>query len=62
MEPLQEILQTVREIRQAQIAARETQLKAVKTYRRLLALGGLFFLIIVASYIIWCYVVVTHVK
>jgi hypothetical protein len=34
MDPIQEILETVRTIRQAQIEGRETQLKALKTVRR----------------------------
>ena len=33
MDPIQEILETLRTIRQAQIEGRETQLKALKTVR-----------------------------
>jgi len=60
MDPTDEILQIVKEIRQAQIDARKTQLDAVQRSRRLILLGGIFFAILTVAYIVWCWVVVTH--
>jgi hypothetical protein len=62
MDPIQEILETVRAVRQAQIEARQTQLKAVNTYRRIIVIGGFGFAILLIAYVIWCYVIIAHSK
>ena len=58
MDPIQEILETVREMKAMQIQSRQTQLQAVTR----LLFGGLFFGIITVAYIAWSWFVLSHSK
>lgn len=53
MDPIQEILETVRLMRQ-------TQLDALKRSRRFIRFGGLFFVVITVAYIIWAWFILAH--
>lgn len=62
MDPIQEILETVREMKAMQIQSRQTQLQAVTRLRRFVLFGGLFFGIITVAYIAWSWFVLSHSK
>jgi hypothetical protein len=60
MEPIQEILETIREMRKSQLQAMEIQRQAVKRVRAIILYGAIFFGIVLAAYIIWCFILIRH--
>ena len=62
MDPIQEILEIVREMRTMQVQARQTQLEAVKRLRRIIRFGGLSFGVILVAYIAWSWFILSHSK
>lgn len=62
MDPIEEILKTMKDIRQAQIEARETQLDAIRRSRRFIRFGALFFAIVSMAYVAWCWIIIGHSK
>jgi hypothetical protein len=62
MDPIQEILETVRAMRATQVESRQTQLEAVRRVRRFVLFGGVFFGIIILAYVLWCWFIIAHGK